>query len=299
MTVIQPRWSAWTFLVYAGGLTVLAATGSWFTYFASQSGAAGYVGWTLLVLAVLAAVATGLRRTEHPLAAGIFAFAAVIAFVAFVAALWRWFGWDSGSGTSSTFAGFSVARLTLELLWLLAAVVAIRGFRFPFLMAQIVAAGWIFFTDLISNGGGWTAIVTIFVGVVYLAVALAVDASPGRPYGFWLHAGAGLLIGGALLWFWHGGNFEWTLIAIASVAYVLFSQPVGRSSWAVLGAVGLLLASAHFALEWTHVHVLFVNGGSGSTRAWAAPLVFTCLGFVLVALGLLLGRRSSAATAAP
>ena len=133
--------------------------------------------------------------------------------------------------------------MLLELLWLLAAVIAIRLFRFPLLAAQAVLAGWIVVTDLISNGGGWSAVVTLFVGLVYLAVALAVDAGPGRPYGFWLHVGAGLLIGGGLLWFWHGGNIEWTLIAIASVVYVFFSQLVGRSSWAVLGAVGLLLAA--------------------------------------------------------
>ena len=118
------------------------------------------------------------------------------------------------------------------------------------------------------------------------------DAGAARPYGFWLHLAAGLLIGGSLLWFWHGGNVEWTLIAIAAVVFVLFSQAAGRSSWAVLGAVGLLLASVHFALEWTHVRVIFFTGGSAAERPWVPPLVFTCLGFVLVGLGLALSRRT-------
>ncbi len=156
-------------------------------------------------------------------------------------------------------------------------------------------AGWIVVTDLLSNGGGWSAVVTLFVGLFYLAVALAVDSGPRRPYGFWLHVGAGLLIGGSLLWFWHGGNFEWALIAIAAVVYVFFSQPTGRSSWAVFGAIGLLLASIHFALEWTHVRLVFFSGGSAADRPWVSPLVFTCLGVLLVCLGLALGRRSPAA----
>ena len=84
-------------------------------------------------------------------------------------------------------------------------------------------------------------------------------------------------------------------MAIASVVYVFFSQAVGRSSWAVLGTLGLLLASVHFALDWTHVRVVFFSGGSDSSRPWVAPLVFTCLGFLLVALGLATGRRSSSA----
>ena len=291
---MHPRWSAWSFLVYAGGLTVLGATGSWFVYLGATSGDAGYAGWTLLVFAILAVVATGFRGTAHPVTAGVFAFVAVIAYVAFLSALWTWFGWDSPSGSSS-FSGFHFAQLLLELLWLVAALVALRRFHFPLLAAQAVLAGWILVTDVISNGGWWSAVVTLFVGLFYLVVALALDAGPGRPYGFWLHLSAGLLIGGSLLWFWHGGSIEWTLIAIASVVYVFFSQAVGRSSWAVLGALGLLLASVHFALDWTHVRVVFFSGGSDSSRPWVAPLVFTCLGFLLVALGLATGRRSSSA----
>jgi hypothetical protein len=291
--VVHPRWSAWSFLIYAGGLIVLGATGGWLTYLATTVGDAGFTGWTLLVLALLLGAAIGFRRTAHPVAAGVFAFVSVIAFVAFLSALWTWFGWESSTPTSSSFRGFHVAQLLLELLWLLAAVIAIRAFRFPLLAAQAVLAGWILVTDLLSNGGGWSAVVTLLVGLFYLAVALAVDGGPGRPYGFWLHAGAGLLIGGSLLWFWHGGNLEWTLIAIASVVYVVFSQVVDRSSWAVLGAVGLLLASVHFALEWTHVRLIFFSGGSGADRPWVSPLVFTCLGIVLVSLGLVLGRRAA------
>ena len=278
---------------------MLGATAAWLTYLALQSGNFGYVGWTLLVYVLLAAVAMAFRRSAHPVSAGVFAFISVIAFVAFIAALWKWFGWDTSSGTSSNFDGFHFARLVLELLWLFAAVTFLRVFRFPLIVAQVVLVSWLLFTDLISNGGGWSAIVTIFVGLCFLSVALVVDAGSGRPYGFWLHLGAGLMIGGGLLWFWHdGGSIEWALVAIFSVIFVYFAQLVGRSSWAVLGAVGLLLASVHFALEWTHVQLVFFSGGSGAERPWVAPLVFTCLGFVLVALGLAISRRGANATAA-
>ena len=103
----------------------------------------------------------------------------MIAFVAFLSALWTWFGWGSAATTSSSFRGFHVARFLLELLWLVAAIVAVRPFRFPLLVAQAVLAGWIVVTDLLSNGGGWSAVVTLFVGLFYLAVALAVDSGPG------------------------------------------------------------------------------------------------------------------------
>jgi hypothetical protein len=296
VAVVHPRWSAWSFLVYAGGLIVLSALGSWLAYLATQSGDGGYAGWALLLLVLLAAVALVLRRADHPVAAGVLAFVAVIAWVAFWSALWTWFGWSS-SPSSSSFQGFHVAQLALELLWLVAAVAAVRLFRFPLLVAQVVLAGWLLVTDVVSNGGGWSAVVTLFIGLCYLGAGVVVDGGPRRPYGFWLHAAAGVLIGGALLWFWHGGNVEWTLIELASLGYVLFSLPAGRSSWAVLGALGLLLASSHFALEATHVRLVFLSPATDTTRPWAVPLVLTGLAFVYVALGLLLARRSTPVTA--
>ena len=273
---------------------MLGATAAWLTYFAVKSGDAGYAGWTLLVYVLLAAVAMAFRRSAHPVSAGVFAFISVIAFVAFIAALWKWFGWDTSSGTSSNFDGFHFARLVLELLWLFAAVTFLRVFRFPLIVAQVVLVSWILFTDLISNGGGWSAIVTIFVGLCFLSVALVVDAGSGRPYGFWLHLGAGLMIGGGLLWFWHdGGSIEWALVAIFSVIFVYFAQLVGRSSWAVLGAIGLYYTAVHLMLKWTHVNLVIFNGGNSSARAWVPPLILTALGFLFVLLGLALARRSS------
>lgn len=291
MNVIKPTWSSWSFLVYAGGLTVLSASSAWLQYLSGRSGDAGYAGWALLVYALLLAVALGFRRTDHPVSAGVFAFAAVIGLVVFVDALWKWFGWNT---STSSLSGFHLPRLLLELIWLVAAIAAVRRFRFPLIVAQVVLAAWLLVTDLISNGGNWSAVVTLVVGLVYLMIALAIDGGDGRPYGFWLHAAAGLLVGGSLLWFWHGGNVEWTLIVISALVFVWFAGLVGRSSWAVLGAAGLLFAAIHFTLEWTHVNVPLFNGGHSSTRGWVPPLVFTCLGFLLVALGLRAARRDPA-----
>lgn len=288
MGVIKPTWSSWSFLVYAGGFTVLGAASAWLQYLNGRSGDAGYAGWALLLYVLLEAVALGFQRSGHPVCAGVFAFVAVIGLVAFVSALWHWFGWST---STSSLSGFHPARLLLELIWLVAAIAALRAFHFPLLAAQVVLAGWLLVTDLISNGGNWSAVVTLVIGLAYLMIALAVDGGEGRPYGFWLHVGAGLLVGGSLLWFWHHGNFEWILIAISALVFVWFAGLVGRSSWAVLGAVGLLFAAIHFTLEWTHVNVPFFSGGHSSARGWVPPLVFTCLGFLLVALGLRTARR--------
>jgi hypothetical protein len=271
-------------------LTALVALEGWWTYFGAKWSDAGFAAAALGLFAVAAAVAAWFRRTAHPVSAGIFAFVAVSAFFGFLGALWEWFGW-SPSSDAGGFDGFSVSRLLLVLLTFVAASVALSFFRFPLLLVLVIVTGWYFVTDFLSNGGGWSAVVTLFVGLCILGSALVVDDGPGRVYGMWLHVGAGVLIGGALLYFWHGGNVEWTLVALAAIAYILFADVVGRASWAVLGTVGLLLAASHFALEWTHVQLLFFNAGDQTVRGWVPPLVLTCVSFLLVMLGLRSARR--------
>lgn len=291
MQPIHPRWATWSFLVYASGLVAIVALEGWWTYFASMWSDAGFAAAAFGLFAAGAAVAAAFRRTGHPVSAGVFAFVAVLAFFAFLGALWTWFGWARSSGADG-FDGWHVTRLLLVLLSFVAALVALRIFRFPLLLVPAIFAGWYFVTDFVSNGGWWSALVTIAVGLFLLGAAVVVDDGPSRVYGMWLHAGAGVLVGGGLLYFFHGGDVEWTIVALLSAGYILFADAVGRASWAVLGTIGLLIASSHFALEWTHVQLFFFNAGNDTVRAWVPPLVTTCTAIVLLALGLRSGRRA-------
>jgi hypothetical protein len=300
----KPVWTTSSFLLYAGGFTVLASALAALGYLSSQYGSGGYAGWSLLVLAVLYAIAHGLRARGRRIAAGVFAFASVIAWTAFVAALWTWFGWlhVSGgtsltadlngtvtqSGHSSAFAGFSVARSSLYLLVLAAAWGGRRRFGFPLIRLVSAVAGWLFVTDVVSGGGTWSSVVTLLVGLAYLAIGSASD----EPSAFWLHLVGGLLIGAALLRWWHSGDWRWALICVASLAYVAIAQSTRRSSWAVLGAIGLLAASTHFASEWTGGGFsLAGDGGAADPKLWVPSCVFAFTGFLLVALGLRTRRR--------
>jgi hypothetical protein len=286
--VVRPRWSTWSFLVYAGGLVFATAIGGWVSYLATHSGHAAEVLWALLAFALLTAVAEAFRRTGHPVTAGVFAFTAVAGFVGFVAELWKWFGWRVDPQSPR---GFNLSLLALELLWLAAAVWAVRRYRFPLIVAHIALATYMFLLFLFSNGGWWTSVVSIVVGLAFLIAAVTVDAGAQRPYGFWLHVAAGLAIGGGVLyWFRHGGTIEWTLVVLASIAYVFLASSLRRSSWAVLGVLGMFIAADHFVLEWTRINFFF-SEGEGS-RPWVPALVFTVMGALLVALGLVVSRRA-------
>ena len=286
----KPRWSTAAYLLYAGGLIVLFAALGALAYLTTQYGDAAYAGWAALILVVLYGIAHAFKRQGRWVAAGIFAFASVIAWAAFVDALWTWFGWLHSSTATSGFAGFSVARLSLELLVLIAALDDLRRFRFPFIAAIAVFVGWLFVTDLISGGGNWSAVVTLFVGLTYFAAGSVSD----KPSAFWLHFAAGALIGGSLLYWWHSGDTSWSLISVASLVYVLVADRTHRASWAVFGTFGFLAAGTHFSAEWASGTISFSPQGINTFRGWVPSLVFAFVGFLLVALGLYSLRRHPA-----
>jgi len=293
MDIAKPRWTTASYLVYAGGLIVLFAALGSLAYLSSQYGAAAYAGWAALILVVLYAIAHALKLRDRWIAAGIFAFASVIAWASFVAALWTWFGWLHGSTSGSSFAGFSVARLSLELLVLLAVLDDMRRFKFPFIASIGVFVAWLFFTDLISGGGNWSAVVTLFVGLVYFAVGSASD----KPSAFWFHFAAGALIGGTFLYWGHSGDTSWSLICVASLVYCLIADRTHRSSWAVFGTIGFLMAATHFAFEWSSGSFVLSPAIVSSFRGWVPLLVFSFVGFLLVTLGLYARRRNPAGLA--
>jgi hypothetical protein len=279
-------------------LVLLAAAAGLLGWFSSHYGPFKYAVLSFLVFAGFAFVARSLRRDGgHPIAAGLFAFASVILFGAFVLAVYSWFGWLDFR--ASAFGGFNFARLTFVLLTLVAALVALRLFRFPLLMLTIAGLTWFFVTDLMSGGGNWTAIVTFAVGLAFLLWARTVDGGRNRPYGLWLHVAAGLTIGGSLLWFLHHGHFEWALIVVAGVLFVKLADSFDRASWAVLGSIGILAAAAHFASSFSRASVSLGGVSSGGSRGWVPSVVFGIAGVLLLALGgLLAGRRRTGSVSA-
>jgi hypothetical protein len=289
--VIHPRWSPWSFLLYAGGLTAFLAAGFLLAYFSDKHGPGVYTLLALLVFVLFAFIARSLRRDgEHPIAAGLFAFSSVWLFASFVYALYAWFGWIHTA--ESPFAGFDLARLTLVLFTLVAALVALALFHFPLIALIVVELAWLFVTDLISGGGNWSAVVTFVVGLAFLSIARILDLGPSRSYGMWVHVGAGLTIGGSLLWFFHSGDFRWALIVFAGVLFTKLAEAYGRSSWAVFGAIGILLAATHYSVRLTHTHFALLSSEPGPSRGWAPAFVFGIAGALLLLLGGRMARRT-------
>jgi hypothetical protein len=306
----KPVWTTSSFLVYVGGLTVLVGGLSALGYLTTQySGGGARAAWALLILCGLLLLAESCRRAGTWVAAGIFGFATVIAWAFFLGSVWAWFGWLRP--WHQAFGGWSLAHLSLEFLILIAAGIAHARWEFPFIAAITVVVAWFFVTDLISNGGWWTYVVTFGIGVLYL---LAGTAS-SRPSAFWLHLVGGLLIGVPILHWFDSTNFDFAVVLVVSLLYVLIAHGTRRSSWAVFGTIGFFIATIHYATGSPSALAEGVFGASqtcvatpggqtcsstvGSVSAWSIPLAFGLLGLWLVWLGLLGRRRRASAGPAP
>jgi hypothetical protein len=293
---VRAPWTTSSFLLYAGGLTIVFSTLGLLSSLSHEYGKPAFVAWSLLVLVVLDSLAFALRRTR-PLVAGLLVFSGVISLATFVGALENWFGWLAPN-TNSPFDGFHVGNMIVVAVLVADALFSLRVFRFPLLSLLVAGGTWYLVTDILSSGGNWSATVSIAVGVVLMLIGLGVD----RVYGFWVHVVAGLAIGGAVLYFWHSSDTDWILIALASVVYVVLASSLGRSSYAVLATIGSLLSATHFIDKWTGLTPIpFISLSEGSTadRPWLRALLYAAYGGVLILLGLWVARRRGLEPAPP
>jgi hypothetical protein len=308
---LKPVWKTSSFLVYTGGLTVLLGGLTALGYLSTQySGGGARTAWALLIFFVLWVFAVVLLQADAWVAAGIFAFVAVIAWGYLVGSAWSWFGWLHN--WSSAFHGWSLAHLTLEFLILVAALIAHARWRFPFIALISTVAAWFFVTDFVSGGGWWTYTVTLFIGLVYLVVGTA----SSRPSAFWLHFVGALLVGVPIVHWFDSSNFDFAVVLVVSLLYVLIAYGTRRSSWAVFGTIGFFIATLHYAdssPSALYGSIFGLGGGTcvatptgqtctstpGGVSGWSIPLAFGLLGLWLVFLGLLGRRRRAAVPAEP
>jgi hypothetical protein len=201
--------------------------------------------------------------------------------------------------------GLALDVVLLEVLVLVGGAFALRRFHFPLLVLPLAAVSWYAVMDLLEGvlGGGntATALLALAVGLFFVGFGAALDSGGQHPYGFWLHVVGGLSIGGGVLWFWHEHTWEWLLVLLVSLLYVAVARALGRSSYAVLGAIGLFGTATYFIEKWFSLGSLvpFFEAEPGSFDEWGRPLVYLVLGAVFVVLGLLVDRRRGTMPPAP
>ena len=282
---VRPIWSASSALVYIGGFVVLFATIGLLGISEDDGGDWALTGAALVACAIAAGTAVALQRAERAIAAGVAAtlgvvFAGVTAggFLTAVGAL------DADTGD------YQPATLVVEAVLIATSLVALRRFRAPLLVLPIALTLWVAIADLGSLGsaesaGEWLSVVA---GALLIAAAIVVDRGGRRPYAFWLHAVGGLALGGALALL--AGDDAWALTGLVGLAFVAAAFALLRSSYAVLGAVGVLLATTLFAVDPGDFIGAFLPFGPAPSEGagldgWQIALSYLVAGLLLAGIG--------------
>lgn len=287
---LRPRWSSASALVYLGAFVVLAATSALLGILGDDHGDWALVGYSLLAVAGALVLALALEQSGHAVAAGVLATLAVVFFTVLVAAV------ENALGIFDfDVDDYQPASLVVEALTIAASLVAILRFRAPLLVLPIAVTVWIAVVDLGSIGSWDDAgeLLSILVGLALIAAGVVVDRAGRDPYGLWLHVVGGIAFGGGVLALVES-DVGWVLVGLLSLAYVAIAYLLARSSYAVLGTIGILATTMYFTFDGFSVFGAFLPFGSGEVDQgldpWQVALTFVATGLVIVLLGLVEDR---------
>ena len=287
---LRPRWSSASALVYLGGFVILFATFALLGILGDDHGEWALVGYSVLATGLALSVALWLEQSGREVAGGVIATLAVLFFALLVGSL------ESALGIlDAELADYQPGSLLLEAATVGAALVALRRFRAPLLVLPIAITLWIFVADL-GSLGSWDdagVFLSIVAGVALIAAGVVVDRAGREPYGFWLHLVGGFALGVGVIGL-VDSDLAWVLVGLLSLAYVAAAYLLGRSSYAVLGAIGILATTTYFTLDGFSLFGAFLPFGSGEIEKgldlWQVALSFVVAGLVIVGLGLVEDR---------
>lgn len=295
---LKPTWRSATFLEYLGFLFALFSLAAFLAVAEREQGVWGLFGWSALALALSVFLATAAEQRGERIAAGLLAFIGVVSWGVFAGSFLEGIGFDVFPGGNAFFnKGLALDTIVLELLVIAAAASALARYRFPLLVVPIVAVTWYAFVDLFEGlfGGGnsATAILAILAGLVLILLGAAFDGGGHHPYAFWLHLLGGLSLGGGILWFWHEHTWEWLLVMLVALLYIALARSLGRSSYAVLGGLGLAGTATYFIERWFDVGPplpFLAPATEGEAGKWGQPLVYLALGLIFIVIGVFVDR---------
>ncbi len=253
-----PRFDLAHLLWYAGALLIMGAMGSFSTLAFGALGAGA-----LLVIAILYGL--GFIAAGHQLwhrkglrVPGGLLIAVAVSMVPL--AVWSFqelMGWWAGLGKPGSHKDFYVwvkgGFLPMEIATILACLVALRFYRFPFLLFIAAICIWFMSMDVADWLRGNERLswdlrrnVSLAFGLVMIPVAWWTDLKfRDGDYGFWLHmVGAVTFWGGLTFQPSSGeiGKFLYFLISLGLLAFAVF---LSRRVYAVFGAIGVLIYIGH------------------------------------------------------
>ncbi len=289
----SPRFDLAHVLWYAGALIVMTAMGLFSTVAFSAIGGAGLTLTAAAYAVAFAAAGHFLWRRKGLVVPGGLLVAVAVAMVPLaVYGIQDMLGaWPSNSAAGVVrdfYIWVRASWLPIELATIVAALLALYFYPFPFIVAIVAFVLWFMSMDLAPWLFGkeltWNerASVSLWFGLAVLAVAWLTDLTRrGAAFAFWLHlfglmafwGGLSLLDGGGAL-----ARFAYCVINLALLFLAVF---LGRRAYAVFGAVGVAVYLGDLSSRVFKDSALF-------------PFVLSAIGILVIAAGLLYYRRRQA-----
>uniref|UniRef100_Q07IW9 DUF2157 domain-containing protein n=1 Tax=Rhodopseudomonas palustris (strain BisA53) TaxID=316055 RepID=Q07IW9_RHOP5 len=286
-----PRFDVVHLLWYAGALIVISAMGLFSTMAFAAMGGVG-----LAVTAVIYAVAFGwtghyLWHTKKLRTPGGLCVAVAVGMMPLaVYGVQEAFGLWTEFGKPATVRDFYVwikgSFVFMELATIAAALLALKYYRFPFIVLLMAVALWFLSMDVVpwitgSKFSDWETSrkVSIWFGLGVVIAAMIVHLRQrGGDFAFWLYLFGVLTFWGGITAASDGSNLDKALYGALNVGFLLVAVLLGRRVFAVFGAIGIAIYLGDLAEKLFRDSLLF-------------PFALSAIGIAIIALGLYLHRR--------
>jgi hypothetical protein len=296
-TAAGPRFDMAHLLWYAGALIVITAMGLFSTLAFSQMG-----GQALAITAVVYAGVFWVgghylwhAKNLHTPGGLLIAIAVSMAPLA-VYGMQDALGWWGRFGNPGAYQGFYVwikgSWIFMETAAIIAAVLALRFYRFPFIVSIIAVALWFMSMDLApwiaqTAHADWETQrrVSIGFGLAILLVAYVTDRTQRTgDFAFWLYLFGLLAFWGGITATSGGTVFQKALYCALNVGLLFGSVFLNRRVFAVFGVIGIALYLGDLASHVFKDSLLF-------------PFALSLIGVAVIAAGLLYYRNQDRITA--
>jgi len=290
-TVPIPKFDAAHLLWYAGALIVIGAMGLFSTLAFSQMG-----GRALAMTAIVYAIAFTLaghhlwHRNNLRTPGGLLITIAVSMAPLAVYGIQEELGWWGTFGKPGTVHDFydwiKGSFIFMEIAAIVAGVIALRFYRFPFIVSIIAVALWFMSMDLTPWIFGTVQFdwemrrkVSVWFGLGIVIAAWIIDyRGRGGDFAFWLHLFGLIAFWGAITATNSSSEAAKALYCLLNVGLLLLAVILMRRAYAVFGALGISIYLGHLADVVFKDSLLF-------------PFALSLIGIAVIAAGLLYHRE--------
>ncbi|TAK47065.1 MAG: hypothetical protein EPO23_13030 [Xanthobacteraceae bacterium] len=293
-TAAAPTFDFVHILWYAGALIVMGAMGLFSTLAFAQMGGAALAATAVIYATLFAWAGDHLWRAKNLHTPGglLIAVAASMAPLA-VYGLQDAAGWWGQFGKPDTVQDFYVwvkgSFIFMEIAAIAAAALALRFYRFPFIVVIAAVALWFMSMDIVpwitgSAHGNWeiSRKASVWFGLGVLVAAVSVNARQrSGDFAFWLYLFGLITFWGGITASSAGSHLDKALYCAMNVVFLFLAVFLGRRAFAVFGTLGIAIYLGDLASKVFKDSLLF-------------PFALSLIGIAIIAAGLYAHRHQGA-----